>query len=165
MGYLLTFTCYGTRLHGDTRGTVDRNNNRYGMPFLSPETRRTRASVSRMKYLAYRLDPPAQKAVKKGIRHGCARRNWKFHAAHIRHTHAHVVLSASSDPEPILNALKSYASQSLNRCGIDKGRTKRWARHGSTVYLWTEEELARVIRYVLELQGAPTEVFDASLDD
>ena len=38
LAYLLTFTCYGTRLHGDTRGTVDRNNNRYGMPFLSPET-------------------------------------------------------------------------------------------------------------------------------
>ena len=118
-----------------------------------------------MKHLAYHLDQPAQKAVKKGIRHGCTRRNWKFHAAHVRHTHAHVVLSALSDPEPVLNALKSYASQGLNRCGIDRGRTRRWARGGSTVYLWTEEALACAIRYVVELQGAPMEVFDASSDD
>ena len=165
LGYLLTFTCYGTRLHGDTRGSVDRKNNRYGMPLLSPESRRSRASASRMKHLAYRLDPPAQKAAKNSMRHGCARRNWKFHAAHVRHTHAHVVLSALSDPEPILNALKSYACRGLNRCGLDRKRTKRWARGGSTVYLWTEEALARAIRYVVELQGTPLEVFDASSDD
>ena len=59
LGYLLTFTCYGNRLHGDTRASVDRKNNRYGMPLLSPESRRSRASASRMKHLAYRLDPPA----------------------------------------------------------------------------------------------------------
>ena len=33
------------------------------------------------------------------------------------------------------------------------------------MYLWTEEALARAIRYVVELQGAPLEVFDASSDD
>ncbi len=164
LAYLLTFTCYGTRLHGDTRGTVDRKNNRYGMPLLLPESRRHRASASRMKHLAYSLDPPGQRAVKNGIRHGCARRNWKFYAAHVRYTHVHVVLSALSDPEPVLNALKSHASRGLNRCGIDRGRTRRWARGGSTVYLWTEEALASAIRYVLELQGAPMEVFDASSD-
>ena len=76
-----------------------------------------------------------------------------------------MVLSALSDLEPVLNALKSYASRGLNRRGLDRGRTKRWARGGSTVYLWTEEALARAIRYVVELQGAPLEVFDASSDD
>ncbi len=75
------------------------------------------------------------------------------------------MLSELSDPAPILNALKSYASKSLNRCEIDKVRSKRWARHGSTVYLWTEDALACAIRYVLELQDAPMEVFDASADD
>jgi len=164
-GYVLTFACYGTRLHGDARETVDRKNNRYGMPFLSPESRRSRAAASRMKHLAYHLDPAGQKAVKNGIWHGCMRRAWKLHASQVSQIHVHVVLSALSQPEPVLNARKSHASQSLKRCGIARGRTRHRARGGSTVYLWTEEALANAVRYVVELQCAPMEVFDASSED
>ena len=35
-GYLITFRCYGTWLHGDGRGSVDRFHNRYGSPLIPP---------------------------------------------------------------------------------------------------------------------------------
>ena len=32
--FLITFSCYGTRLHGDESGSVDRDHNAYHAPFL-----------------------------------------------------------------------------------------------------------------------------------
>ena len=83
-----------------------------------------------------------------------------LHAVHVRGTHVHVVVSALSDPDPVLEALKGYASRSLNRCGTDIQRSKQWTRGGSAVYLWTEDELVRAIRYVVDSQGPPMEVFE-----
>ena len=34
LAYFITFRCYGTWLHGDERGSVDRFHNIYGMPFI-----------------------------------------------------------------------------------------------------------------------------------
>jgi len=36
MAYLITFRSYGTWLHGDKRGSVDRHHNRYGAPLIPP---------------------------------------------------------------------------------------------------------------------------------
>jgi len=37
LGYLITFPCYGTWLHGEERGSVDRRRyNRYGTPDMPP---------------------------------------------------------------------------------------------------------------------------------
>ena len=40
LGYLITFRCYGTWLHGDQRGSIDRWHNRYKSPYLPPSDRR-----------------------------------------------------------------------------------------------------------------------------
>jgi hypothetical protein len=34
LAYLITFRAYGTWLHGDSRGSVDRFHNRYGVPLI-----------------------------------------------------------------------------------------------------------------------------------
>jgi hypothetical protein len=34
LAYHITWGTYGTRLHGDKRGTVDRENNAFGTPVL-----------------------------------------------------------------------------------------------------------------------------------
>src|SRR5204863_9087385 len=36
MGYLTTFRTYGTWLHGDRRGSIDRFHNRYKSPYIDP---------------------------------------------------------------------------------------------------------------------------------
>jgi len=40
LAYLITFTTYGTWLHGDPRGSVDREHNVWGTPFLDPDRAR-----------------------------------------------------------------------------------------------------------------------------
>jgi hypothetical protein len=37
IGYLITFRSYGTWLHGDERGSVDRNHRAYGTPMFAAQ--------------------------------------------------------------------------------------------------------------------------------
>jgi hypothetical protein len=62
-------------------------------------------------------------------------------------------------PETVMNTLKSYASRSLNRLKIDPPDRKRWARHGSTRWLWKDDDVQETIRYVVYGQGDPMEVY------
>jgi hypothetical protein len=36
LAYLITFRCYGNRLHGDRRGSMDRTHHVHGAPRLAP---------------------------------------------------------------------------------------------------------------------------------
>ena len=42
LAYLITWTVKGAWLHGDARGSVDRNQHRVGEPWLSPNPKRQR---------------------------------------------------------------------------------------------------------------------------
>jgi len=63
------------------------------------------------------------------------------------------VVSAMQDPEPILEAFKAYATRALRRAKLMPSTVKPWVRHGSTVYLWKEKDVAKAIEYVLLGQG------------
>jgi REP element-mobilizing transposase RayT len=73
----------------------------------------------------------------------------------------HVVVEADVRPERIMNDLKSYASRCLNRLGLDEPTRKRWARHGSTRWLWQPQTVSAAIQYVVQEQGDPMAVFRA----
>ena len=62
-------------------------------------------------------------------------------------------------PERIMHTFKSYASRSLNHMGIDAPDRKRWARHGSSRWLWKDEDVQEAIKYVVSEQGEPKEVY------
>jgi hypothetical protein len=64
----------------------------------------------------------------------------------VRTNHVHAVISSDRAPEFVMKALKSYASRAL-------GVNGRWARHGSTRYLWSKEGVDAAVHYVLEKQG------------
>jgi hypothetical protein len=71
------------------------------------------------------------------------------------------VLQAELPPERVMNILKSYASRALNQMGLDDSDRKRWTRHGSTRYLWQDDDVIHAIEYVVHQQGDPLEVFEA----
>jgi hypothetical protein len=58
-----------------------------------------------------------------------------------------------------MNDFKSYASRHLSRFGLDPPNRKRWARHGSTSWLWNPESISAAINYVIEAQGELMAVF------
>ena len=155
LAYLITFSCYGTRLHGDEAGSVDRDHNLAGTPFLQPRPARAVFEEKQMERDAFRLDEHQRQIVLEAIQKHCIHRRWKLKAAHVRSTHIHFVVSADLPPEKILNEVKAYASRALNRQGGEDALGRRWTRHGSTRYLWKPESGAAAIHYVVKEQGEP----------
>jgi REP element-mobilizing transposase RayT len=90
----------------------------------------------------------------------CSDRHWSL-PAHVRTNHVHLVVEADVRPERIMNDLKSYASRCLNRMELDEPARKRWARHGSTRWLWKPRDVLAAIRYVVDEQGDRVAAFEA----
>jgi REP element-mobilizing transposase RayT len=148
--YLITFRCYGTMLPGEA-GSVDDETNVFGSRYRPSSTPLARSSLLSMRDQPYSLSPKSRQLVLESIIEVCSRRQWQLlAAAHVRTNHIHVVLEAEATPEKVMSDLKVYASCSLNRV---EGKRTRWARHGSTRYLWTKEQIDRAVIYVINEQG------------
>ncbi len=163
MRYLITFVCYGTRLHGDEPGSIDRNHNRPGSRIIAPNPARTATERNRMAQPAYTLGQDSRTVVLAALKEVCLHRGWTLLAAHIRTNHVHAVVESDVRPEKIMNDFKAYASRVLSRLGQDAPDRRRWARHGSTRWLWKDEDVRNAIRYVVEEQGEPMAVFIAGV--
>ena len=90
-------------------------------------------------------------------------RGWSLLAAHVRTNHMHAMVEADVRPEKVMNDFKSYASRGLNRLGRGGPDRKRCARHGSTRWLWKDQDVLEAIRYFVEEQGEPMAVFIADV--
>ena len=71
--------------------------------------------------------------------------------------------SRNSKPEQVLIAMKAHCSRALNRYAFDTPDRRRWARHGSTRYLWTQDAVRAAVQYVVHEQGPPMAVFETPL--
>jgi REP element-mobilizing transposase RayT len=157
--YFITFACYGTRIHGDESGTVDRKHNTFGHPSVETSSKRAETERGLMDYVPYSLDEDSRACVLDAIREVCGQLNWILLAAHVQLTHVHAIMDAEVQPEQIMNAFKRYASRKLNLLSHEKRQQKRWARHGSTRWLWKDEDVRQAIQYVVHQQGTPMAVF------
>ena len=155
VGYLITFRAYGTWLHGDERGSVDFHHHKYGTPKLPRSPRRTQIERSLLKGSPVKLDRRQRAAIDLSIQETCAIRKWELWALNVRTNHLHCVVTADCNPKAVLVALKANATRSMRASGCRSSALSPWARGGSKKYLWTEEELANAIAYVVEDQGEP----------
>ena len=160
MAYLITFTCYGHRLHGHEEGSVDRDHNLPGTPRLSANPARIRSEQKRARQEAYTLDNKRRNLVLESVREACSYRGWRLLAAHVRSSHVHTVVVAAELPERVLQDFKTYSSRSLNQAAMDGAGRNRWARHGSTRYLWNPEQIGAAIHYVVREQGDQMAVWE-----
>ena len=157
--YFITFACYWARLHGDESGSVDRHHNLIGSRRLEPDAERVMAERREMLQDPYVLDHEARPVVLAAIHRHCAYRGWNLLAAHVRSNHVHMIVEAETRPERIMNEFKAYASRELNQLKTEGSNRKRWARHGSTRWLWKDEDLRHALQYVIDEQGEPMALF------
>jgi len=154
LGYLITFRCYGTWLHGDERGSIDRFHNRYKSPYLPRSDRRRDRSQQALKSEPVTLDARQRQGVDSAIREVCNVRRWSLHAINVRTNHVHVVVSIGTvEPERALNSFKAYATRWMRCDGNWRKEHSPWADKGSKRHLWNERSLALAIDYVLNGQG------------
>ena len=179
LAYLITFRCYGTWLHGDKRGSIDRRHNQYGGPFI-PENRRWRSyNVRALKHAPVSLNLDQRNCIEDAVRETCLFRNWNLHAVNVRTNHVHSLITAylapkemsvpfavangfadGLPPERILNAVKTNATRHLRLRGHWPHKHTPWADGGSRLYIWTEFQLEQAKEYVLSGQGGPIPEFD-----
>jgi REP element-mobilizing transposase RayT len=159
LAYFLTFTCYSTWLHGDERGSVDDEHNVPGTPVLPPAPRRWARVRDDLADEPYALDGPRRQVTLAALCAVARKKGWTLHAAHVRSNHVHLIVTAVGAPERVLNDFKTAASRRLNQAFPAERDRRRWTRHGSTRYLWTEQAVAEKVHYVLDGQGEPMERF------
>jgi REP element-mobilizing transposase RayT len=159
--YLITFACYGQHLHGSESGSVDPEHNTPRTAILPADSARAAAERKRMDQAPYHLDEIRRDAVLLAIHEVCAHRGWSLLAAHVRSNHVHTVVEAEVPPERVMSDFKAYASRRMNRMGLDEPNRKRWARHGSTRWLWKPQHVSAAIQYVIAEQGDVMSVFES----
>lgn len=153
LAYFLTFTCYGTHLHGSAKGSFSKTQNGFGSPSLLPSQPWERYRRHQLKELPFSLEKDGQAAVLQSILKAAQKRAWYLYAVHIRVTHIHIVVRANAPAERVLAYFKSYATQALGELTTIQPRKQYWTHHGSTRYLWDFQSLAAAEDYVLNHQG------------
>jgi REP element-mobilizing transposase RayT len=157
LAYFITFATYGVRLHGDSKGSIDRLHNSYGGEVLPANPKQYATALRLMTAGPCALDAGERQTVLSAIVACMSHRNWNLLAVHVRSNHVHLVLQAGASPEKLLSYFKAYASRALNhRYGT---RARRWSRHGSTRYLWSAADVRSAVRYVVDEQGLPMAVW------
>ena len=153
LAYLITFRSYGTWLHGDKRGSIDRFHNRYGDSYLPANYDWRHHNDKQLKKTPFILRARARGSVERAITETCRIRKWHLHAFNARTNHVHTVVTANRKPGLVLNAFKANATRQLREERLWLHPFSPWADKGSQIYLWNERSVAEAINYVLNGQG------------
>jgi REP element-mobilizing transposase RayT len=151
--YFLTFTTYGTHLHGDERGSVKRG--RKGAPprFLPPSAESVARASNLMDGPPFTLNERQRASVAATIRETCAVKQWTLHALNVRTNHVHLLVTSTKTPEAVMNACKAWGTRRLREQGLLGPDVRVWTRHGSTEYIKGERGFRQVAEYILDGQG------------
>jgi REP element-mobilizing transposase RayT len=159
--FLITFRCYGTWLHGDERGSVDRRHyNKFGASRIEPSTDKVERRTGLLKDIPFLLGAKERQIVEVAIKDVCRVREYGLFALHVRTNHAHVVASGSAKPERMMDSFKAYSTKALRGAGLIDNDRRPWSRHASTRYLWTDEHINMAVDYVINGQGDELPTFD-----
>ena len=146
----LTWTCYGTWLPGDDRGSVDDQHNRFGGAIVEPDALSVHHAGLAMSEPAFKMGDEERRAVDAAIRQTCAIRRWAAHAVNVRTNHVHVVVAAAGvSPERAMGTLKSWATRALRTIDRHADRRRFWTNQGSNRWLWSDEQMRAAVVYTL----------------
>jgi REP element-mobilizing transposase RayT len=161
LAYLITFRSYGTWLHGDKRGSVDRFHNQYKSPYLPPDGERHKHTLSQLSSEVVTLTVKQRELVEQAIRETCEFRKWVLLAINVRTNHVHLVVSIGiPKPGRALNDFKAYATRKMRQNDCWHSEKSPWADKGSKRGLWNERSIEIAVDYVMNRQGDDLPDFD-----
>ena len=140
VGYMITWTTYGTWLQGDKRGYVQDGN------ILPANASLEKANKKLQKSEAVRLTTMQKKTVENAILKEAKRIGQKIFALAVCSNHAHIVLGLG--PKSIENTVSRYknvATSALKKTGLTK---KIWTRGFDKRFCFSSEQLEQKTQYV-----------------
>lgn len=154
IAFFITFRTYGTWLHGDQRGSVNRHRNLYGTSKIRPEPKWLEINSNRLSAKPVILNARQRACVKKAITETCRIRSWNILALNIRTNHIHIVVTAlGKPPGTVLNAFKANSTRLMRERKAWTEKRSPWSDKGSTRYLWNEKSVILARNYVELGQG------------
>src|SRR5512147_3038987 len=87
IAFFIAFRTYGTWLHGDERGSIDRFNNQFNKPKIPPTAHWNEISSARLKHKPVILDAGMRQSVEHAVTDTCLKRSWALLAINVRTNH------------------------------------------------------------------------------
>jgi len=140
LGYMLTWTAYGSWLQGDRRKYVKDGQ------ILEPNPSLETKNKEQMKYPKVSLSAPQRESIEKAIIGESAGLNQKIFAIAVRSNHIHLVtdcnfISAAS-------AVRHYKNAARLAVETNGFVGRLWTKGFSVRYCFDEDQLNKVIQYV-----------------
>lgn len=155
LAYHITFGTYGTRLHGDPRGTVDRSHNRPGDPILGADPSRWQREQGTLRYPAVFLTDQQRQHVEAEVACICQRGGWEYIICSAASDHLHTLLSAAAEGAAVRKWFKRWLGETLSeRWPLPDGQSW-WAEGGSVKHVWDEDYLENVYGYISGQRTTP----------
>jgi REP element-mobilizing transposase RayT len=152
LALLLTWSTYGTWLHGDNRGSSDR---KHSKP-LAPDPVREAHARERMNFPALTLDARMRRVTRETIEERCRFRGWELRALNVRTNHVHVVISSDEGGQKVIGSLKARVTRMLRQAELVKADQPVWTAEGGNVRaLRDPEAVSAACDYVRNQQGPP----------
>lgn len=149
LAWHITFGTYGTRLHGDPRGSVDRRRNHPGTSIEPTDPRRVAFNQHRLAGNEVKLTAPQREWIEQHLAIICDELDMDPRACAAAPDHVHVVvrIRPGVDGKTAMSLLKRHPTQGLNSA-FGRLPARWWAEGGSTIPILSPEYLENAIRYV-----------------
>ncbi len=140
IGYMVTWTTYGSWLQGDKKGYVKDGK------ILEKNDKLKSANQRRQKYPTVKLNSKQKQIISNSIIEEAHRINHKIYAITVCSNHVHIVASVSEESiEQSVHRYKYSATLALRKFG-SQGRM--WSKGFDKRFCFTDKELENKIRYV-----------------
>ncbi len=140
IGYMATWTTYGTWLQGDERGYV-----RDGKT-LAQNDKLKSANQRQQKYPTVKLNSEQKQIIRDAIVEEAQRINHKIFALAVCSNHVHIVAGVSEESiEQSVHRYKYSATLALRKFG---SQGKIWSKGFDKRFCFTDKELENKVRYV-----------------
>jgi REP element-mobilizing transposase RayT len=154
LAYFITFRTYGSWLHGDRQGSVDRYRNVPGTDRIAGSRELRQRSMGHLKSDAVVLTELQREICTSAIQALCTQRSWILHALNVRSNHVHAVVTSPVFADRTMSDFKAFATKALREKQQLPNALRVWAYHGSTHLLFKPQRVEDACRYVIEGQGA-----------
>ncbi len=156
LAYHITFGTYGTRLHGDPRGTVDRTQNQPGDPIIGQNEDWLQLELSNLKGDPVWLDETLCRSVELAAPDICVRGGWQHHVTACQANHVHMLVSSDDEGKLVRRLIKRWLTQHLNDTGLIRP-VRWWAKGGSVKWVWDQAYFDNVYEYVVRQRTTKSE--------
>jgi len=168
--WLLTWTCYGHWLPGDSRGFVGNvrdtdgkqlTHNVPGTPYDAAIPALERHVRGQMTGNPVTLDRPQAEALIIQYQETALVRGWRQEAASVMFNHTHLVVGVNGDPDPqsLLETCKSWATRAMKKLRPLPPNGAFWTANGSKSKLVGDRAVRDAVIYVARKQPNPLAVW------